>query len=79
MYFEPGMVEHMCEKCSCEQASMSYRIKSVPRILLIHLKRFQVNPDTMSYEKINLPIQINRSLHLGFPHFQYLSSTSPLS
>ena len=65
LFFESEEVEHTCEECKHDRAIFSHVIKSLPRVLVVHLKRFKVNTDKMTYEKLALPIHINRTLDLG--------------
>ncbi|KAE9026122.1 hypothetical protein PF011_g2708 [Phytophthora fragariae] len=43
--FETEMLELTCEKCKVgKEAESAYQVKSLPSILVFHLKRFEVNP-----------------------------------
>ncbi|KAJ8561498.1 hypothetical protein ON010_g8179 [Phytophthora cinnamomi] len=43
--FETEVLELTCEKCKVgKEAESAYQIKSLPSILVFHLKRFEVNP-----------------------------------
>lgn len=45
--FEPETLDLTCEKCKeGKQAISSYHVKSLPSVLVLHLKRFEVNPHT---------------------------------
>ncbi|RMX67865.1 hypothetical protein DD238_000353 [Peronospora effusa] len=45
--FDTEVLEVTCEKCkSGKEAESAYRVKSLPSILVLHLKRFEVNPHT---------------------------------
>ncbi|KAJ0408387.1 hypothetical protein P43SY_003113 [Pythium insidiosum] len=45
--FESEVLELTCEKCSNGREAVSeYQVKSLPRVLVLHLKRFEVNPHT---------------------------------
>lgn len=70
--FEPETLDLTCEKCKeGKQAISSYHVKSLPSVLVLHLKRFEVNPHTgMPFKRSDLieapssirPLQaINRS------------------
>eukprot|EP01048_Picozoa_sp_COSAG05_P004008 COSAG05_NODE_201_length_14387_cov_59.959476_2_plen_222_part_00 len=41
-YFFDEEIEKRCEKCGCENAVVSKRIVTLPRVLILHLKRFNV-------------------------------------
>ncbi|TMW63143.1 hypothetical protein Poli38472_002084 [Pythium oligandrum] len=50
--FEPEVLELTCEKCKeGREATSAYEIKSLPRVLVLHLKRFEVNPHSGSLYK----------------------------
>lgn len=43
--FETEVLELTCEKCKVgKEAESAYQVKSLPSILVFHLKRFEVNP-----------------------------------
>ncbi|EEY69304.1 ubiquitin-specific protease, putative [Phytophthora infestans T30-4] len=45
--FESEVLELTCEKCKDgKEAESAYQIKSLPSVLVFHLKRFEVNPHT---------------------------------
>ncbi|CAI5732905.1 unnamed protein product [Peronospora destructor] len=45
--FETEVLELTCEKCkSGKEAESAYRVKSLPSVLVLHLKRFEINPHT---------------------------------
>ena len=39
-FFEPEDVEWRCERCDAQQAGMTHRLATLPRVLILHLKRF---------------------------------------
>ena len=39
-FFEPEEVEWRCERCDAQQAGMTHRLATLPRVLILHLKRF---------------------------------------
>ncbi|KAI9921021.1 hypothetical protein PsorP6_002678 [Peronosclerospora sorghi] len=45
--FETEVLELTCEKCKVgQEAALAYQVKSLPSVLVLHLKRFEVNPHT---------------------------------
>lgn len=54
--FEPETLDLTCEKCKeGKQAISSYLVKSLPSVLVLHLKRFEVNPHTgMPFKRSDL-------------------------
>ena len=43
-----------CEKCGAATVQIQPRLKELPRVLILHLKRFQPNLCTSRYEKNNV-------------------------
>ncbi|RLN26799.1 hypothetical protein BBJ28_00015003, partial [Nothophytophthora sp. Chile5] len=55
--FEPEILELTCEKCKVgKEAESAYEVKSLPSVLVLHLKRFEVNPHTGALYKRCDPI-----------------------
>lgn len=76
MFFDAEEVEHICDECKAERAIFSHVIKSVPRVLVIHMKRFKANVEKMTYDKLSLPFQINNEIDLS--EFCSIDATPPL-
>ncbi|KAL8024203.1 putative ubiquitin specific protease, papain-like cysteine peptidase superfamily [Plasmopara halstedii] len=56
-HFETEVLELACEKCiEGKTAESAYQIKSLPSVLVFHLKRFEVNPQSGSLFKRCDPI-----------------------
>ncbi len=56
----------MCEKCKYKVAIQKRRLKKLPRILVIHLKRFRPSPSDPTFvDKIFDPVKIDKSLIIG--------------
>lgn len=58
-------VDLKCEKCGHERALLSHKITKLPRVLVLHLKRFSVDPQLRSYVKTQHSVVINKRLDLG--------------
>lgn len=55
--FENEVLELTCEKCKeGREAESAYQIKSLPSVLVFHLKRFEVNPQSGALFKRSDPI-----------------------
>ena len=64
-HFEGEKVELRCEKCEGTHAVISPRIKKLPPILMIHLKRFHLDMRTGKIDKLNSLIDAPESLDLN--------------
>eukprot|EP01119_Soliformovum_irregulare_P017285 TRINITY_DN5111_c1_g1_i2.p1 TRINITY_DN5111_c1_g1~~TRINITY_DN5111_c1_g1_i2.p1 ORF type:complete len:697 (-),score=177.16 TRINITY_DN5111_c1_g1_i2:178-2268(-) len=64
-FFQPDVVAKKCEKCECETATVNGRIYGLPRILILHLKRFEANFEKQTYDKISEPVQPATTLDLS--------------
>ena len=54
-----------CESCNTKQvATRQMMIKKRPKLLLIHLKRFKMNFQTMQHQKLNYRIPYPSLLHI---------------
>jgi ubiquitin C-terminal hydrolase len=58
-------LERRCEKCQHDVASVEHRVVEMPRVLILHLKRFQVNADSTSYDKLTSAVNIIKDLDIG--------------
>lgn len=55
--FEPEVLELACEKCKTgKEAESGYSVKSLPPLVVLHLKRFEVDPMTGSLYKRSDPV-----------------------
>ena len=63
-FFKPSKVSYACEKCPGKSANVEQRILSLPRILMIQLKRFDVDQRTMRSFKRSDEVILNQSISL---------------
>eukprot|EP00960_Hanusia_phi_P062241 765097-Hanusia_phi.AAC.2 len=63
-FFSNNVLEYKCEKCGHTETLAAHRFLKLPRILVVHLKRFKVNWLEGEYEKSSIPIEIPRSLNV---------------
>ncbi|GBG76062.1 hypothetical protein CBR_g21302 [Chara braunii] len=69
-YFEDETFTKKCEKCGCDTTIVRHKICRLPRVLVLHLKRFhvQTTDDGRNYRciKRNDPVKVLPQLDLGF-------------
>lgn len=59
LYFCPEKVERKCEKCPGTECHIRREIVQLPRILIIHLKRFSFDYATETFSKLDFPISMS--------------------
>mmetsp|Transcript_33081 Transcript_33081/g.60008 ORF Transcript_33081/g.60008 Transcript_33081/m.60008 type:complete len:588 (-) Transcript_33081:79-1842(-) len=68
-YFKTEVVEAKCEQCNCVYAHMEKSLAALPRVLVLHLKRFVPNIEKQCYEKqhqsVNIPSRLDLATALG--------------
>jgi len=64
-FFEDEDVEKVCNKCSCSTAEMKHNFLRLPRILVLHLKRFKLDSSAKTFTKITDKISMPTSIDLG--------------
>jgi hypothetical protein len=58
-------VEHTCSECHFPKAVVQHRVISLPRILILQLKRFTIDMRTLACDKRSDAVEINQQLCLG--------------
>lgn len=83
LFFTPEKIEHNCEKCKNKNSVLKYTLRRLPRVLIVHLKRYQVTTDLLPV-KSEQPVEISKYLNISShchedrkPPFP-LASTSPM-
>lgn len=65
-HFEDTCVEYTCETCGSHTSTIRHHIRRLPRVLVLHLKRFRFDVQTMVRSKTQSPIDLSKHLDLGF-------------
>jgi len=63
-FLKPRVLEYTCEICNHNSVTCSSRIKQLPKVLVLHIKRFYPNHQKQTYEKRRDPVKINRKCDL---------------
>ena len=65
-FFEDDDVEYSCERDDCggKASHITHTLGQLPRILVLHIKRFRVNKDGVNV-KLSYPINFPRELDMG--------------
>ncbi|KAI8827288.1 uncharacterized protein EV422DRAFT_563373 [Fimicolochytrium jonesii] len=64
-FFKGGEVEWKCDRCGAARASKTYRLESMPPVIIIHLKRFNLEPKSFTIRKRNDAIVIPPEINFG--------------
>lgn len=63
LFFAPVELEYKCEKCDCKKASGANTIESLPRVLVVHVKRFEWKQRRQAYVKrldeVSFPLELS--------------------
>ena len=60
-------IERDCEACQCKRAKAAYSFSYLPRVLVIHLKRFRVCPTSLTATKVLDKVDATPVLEVGTP------------
>ncbi|XP_061193164.1 ubiquitin carboxyl-terminal hydrolase 37-like isoform X2 [Saccostrea echinata] len=65
LFFKKEAIEYRCEKCGCCKAEVSHKFTRLPRVLILHLKRYNYNTASTIQSKMlqNIVIPKYLSLH----------------
>eukprot|EP00057_Strongylocentrotus_purpuratus_P022124 XP_011676598.1 PREDICTED: ubiquitin carboxyl-terminal hydrolase 37 isoform X1 [Strongylocentrotus purpuratus] len=59
-------LDYACAKCDCKEATVCHKFTKLPRVLILHLKRYTYDSDTSVDGKLRLSVVIPRYLTLAF-------------
>ena len=65
LYFNKEVVELKCEKCQMVGAYKATKLHALPRVLVLHFKRFEANPFTGAFNKRRDSIAIDDTIDLA--------------
>ncbi|XP_043931172.1 ubiquitin carboxyl-terminal hydrolase 37 [Protopterus annectens] len=67
LFFRPEEIEYCCERCSGKSAVVSHKFSRLPRVLILHLKRYSFNVALSLNNKVGQQVIIPKYMTL-LPH-----------
>lgn len=64
LFFRMEEIEYSCEKCSGKSATVTHKFSRLPRVLILHLKRYSFNAQLSLNSKLGQQVLIPRYLTL---------------
>ncbi|XP_037542228.1 ubiquitin carboxyl-terminal hydrolase 37 [Nematolebias whitei] len=64
LFFRMEEIEYSCEKCSGKSATVTHKFSKLPRVLILHLKRYSFNAQLSLSSKLGQQVLIPRYLTL---------------
>ncbi|XP_036400729.1 ubiquitin carboxyl-terminal hydrolase 37-like [Megalops cyprinoides] len=64
LFFRMEEIEYSCEKCSGKSATVTHKFSKLPRVLILHLKRYSYNAQLALNSKLGQQVLIPRYLTL---------------
>lgn len=65
LFFRMEEIEYSCEKCSGKAATVTHKFSKLPRVLILHLKRYSFNAQLSLNSKLGQQVVIPRYLTLS--------------
>uniref|UniRef100_UPI001E1B3334 ubiquitin carboxyl-terminal hydrolase 29 n=1 Tax=Jaculus jaculus TaxID=51337 RepID=UPI001E1B3334 len=66
LFFIPEVVECHCEKCESKSSVFRYKFRRLPRVLIVHLKRYSINEEWLlvkNYQQVKISKYLSLSSH----------------
>ncbi|XP_028719515.1 ubiquitin carboxyl-terminal hydrolase 29-like [Peromyscus leucopus] len=64
LFFTPEKIEHNCVKCKNMNSVLRYTLKRLPRVLIVHLKRYHLTANGLLV-KSQQPVEISKYLNVS--------------
>ncbi|XP_068602511.1 ubiquitin carboxyl-terminal hydrolase 37 [Brachionichthys hirsutus] len=65
LFFRMEEIEYSCEKCNWKSATVTHKFSKLPRVLILHLKRYSFNAQLSLNSKLGQQVVIPRYLTLS--------------
>lgn len=72
-------LEYACAKCDCKEAKVSHKFTKLPRVLVLHLKRYAYDSESLANSKLVVGVGIPRFLTLAWHTTKTTSLPPPKS
>ncbi|KAI3638201.1 hypothetical protein MIR68_003812 [Amoeboaphelidium protococcarum] len=59
-YFQKQQLEYKCEKCTCKEAEVELQVQKLPQVLIIQLKRFALDLQSMRLIKLQTKVSLSQ-------------------
>ncbi|XP_076430527.1 ubiquitin carboxyl-terminal hydrolase 29-like [Peromyscus maniculatus bairdii] len=78
LFFTPEKIERNCEKCKNKNSVLKYTLKRLPRVLIVHLKRYHLTPNGLLV-KSHQPVEISKYLNVSSHYNENRKPPFPLT
>ncbi|XP_038071852.1 ubiquitin carboxyl-terminal hydrolase 37-like [Patiria miniata] len=65
-FFRAEVIEYACSECNCKQATVTHTFTRLPRVIIIHLKRYRFDIDAVQNSKLRRRIHIPKYLCMHY-------------
>ncbi|XP_076421039.1 ubiquitin carboxyl-terminal hydrolase 29-like [Peromyscus maniculatus bairdii] len=78
LFFTPVKIEHNCAKCKNKNSVLRYTLKRLPRVLIVHLKRYHLTANGLLV-KSHQPVEISKYLNVSSHYNENRKPPFPLT
>ncbi|KAL6093425.1 hypothetical protein STEG23_029210 [Scotinomys teguina] len=77
LFFTPEKIERNCAKCKNKNSVLKYTLKRLPRVLIVHLKRYHLTANGLLV-KSQQPVEISKYLNVSSHYNESMKPPFPL-
>ncbi|XP_028714922.1 ubiquitin carboxyl-terminal hydrolase 29-like [Peromyscus leucopus] len=77
-FFTPEKIERNCEKCKSKNSVLKYTLRRLPRVLIVHLKRYHLTANGLLV-KSHQPVEISKYLNVSSHYNENRKPPFPLT